>query len=91
MTALVLVGWPQGLATGHTYDFTPLGWALIALLVVWASGVRIPPWAIPVAASGALIATGLAQQLGVWMPPVGPVLAAAALAAFLVRVAPRWI
>ena len=86
-----LLGWPQGLATGHTYDFIPLGWAAIALLVVWSAGVRISPWAIPIAAAAALVLTGLAEQFGVWMPPVGPVLAAAAMGAFLLCVAPRWI
>ncbi len=89
MAAIPLVGWPQGLPTGHAYELAPLGWTVLILLVIWTAGVRIPPWAVPVAAASSLLWSAAVHQLGLWTPPVGPMLAIAAAAAFLIRVAPR--
>ncbi len=59
------------------------------MLVIWTAGVRIPPWSVPVLAVMSLVGTMAFQQLGLWMPPVGPLLAIAAAAAFVIRIAPR--
>jgi len=89
VAAVPLVGWPQGLPTTHVYDLAPLGWTMLVLLVLWTVGVRIPPWAVPLAGVTALVWTVVLQDLGLWMPPLGPLLAITAAAAFVTRVAPR--
>ena len=62
---------------------------MLVLLVLWTVGVRIPPWAVPLAGVTALVWTVVLQDLGLWMPPLGPLLAITAAAAFVTRVAPR--
>jgi hypothetical protein len=63
MAGVLGAAW-RGLADTGTWDFSPLGWAVVLLLAARATGIRIRWWGILVAVAGGLPCATISEALG---------------------------
>jgi len=71
---MIGAAWP-GLAEPANWDFSPLWWAAVLLLAVWAAGVRLRWWSVPVALAGGLPCSTMAAHFGPIVAAVAVVVA----------------